>query len=74
LLRLKISHYPHNINLYNKDQSEYIIMETNDLEYEENIARLLGKMKTFFDQAGLTELSKKSERILKDYNNSKNFM
>lgn len=49
-------------------------METNDLEYEENIARLLGKMKTFFDQVGLKELSKKSERILKDYNNTKDFL
>ncbi len=49
-------------------------METNDLEYEENIARLLGKMKNYFDEAGLTELSKKSERILKNYYDSKDFM
>jgi hypothetical protein len=49
-------------------------METNDLEYEENIAQLLGKMKNYFDQVGLTELSKKSERILKNYNDSKDFM
>ena len=49
-------------------------METNDLDYEENIARLLGKMKNYFDQAGLTELSKKSERILKNYHESKVLM
>ena len=49
-------------------------METNDLDYEENIARLLGKMKNYFDQVGLTELSKKSERILKTYYESKDLM
>lgn len=49
-------------------------METNNLEYEENIARLLGKMKRYFDQVGLKELSEKSERILKNYNKTKDIV
>jgi hypothetical protein len=49
-------------------------METNDLDYEENIVRLLGKMKNYFDQVGLTELSKKSEKILKNYYESRDLI
>jgi hypothetical protein len=46
-------------------------MENNDVNYEENIAKLLGKMTSFFKQVGLEELSEKNERILTKYRGSK---
>ena len=46
-------------------------METNDKQQEENIAKILGRMSSLFKQAGLDDLSEKSENVLKNYHKSK---
>jgi hypothetical protein len=46
------------------------IMVTNNLNHEENIAKILNKMVFEFKSKGLDELARKGEKILKNYQNS----
>jgi hypothetical protein len=46
-------------------------MEENFLKHEENIAKILSRVVSLCKQTDLTDLSKKGEQVLKNYDKAK---
>jgi hypothetical protein len=46
-------------------------MEENFLKREENIAKILGRIVSLCKQTDLTDLAKKGEKVLKNYDKAK---